>query len=152
MSEFFQERINLKDIKTGDHVIARRGVTNKEYKPKQMAEKRNKETNDEILERIDSGQADYDTGYMYVDEAVTGGTYTVKHNLGRIPTRVAAYFSTVEEPKMGKDEIFWVVPQINGNVGVSFSFTDKDTMKITVGTTYVHGTEQTGYLRTMIWR
>lgn len=149
MSKFFPEEISLRNIKTGDHVIRKGGPVDREYQPENRAEKRFKDRAVDTLEKLESRIPDYDTGYMYVEN---GEEYTIVHRLGRIPTRLMLYYSTVEEPTDDKDTVNLLHPVIVSSVGAEVAFDSKNKMTLTMGSTYVHGTDESGYLRVMIWR
>ena len=170
MSKFFPEEIRLRDIKTGDHLIKKGRPVDREYQPKNRAEKRFKDRTVDLVEKLDSNLPDYDTGYMWVElytEDLNGnvltGEYTIHHRLGRIPTRVALYFSVVEEPRLGKDVVHMQVPVIINDIGVTVCFTSKDKILLQTGTDAIWGDPvaapppnrghlHEGHLRVMLWR
>jgi len=155
MSKFFPEEIRFRDIKTGDHVLRVGGPIDREYQPANRAERRCKDKSTDAIERLQSRLPDYDTGYMYVEKYDAGdgtGTYAIVHRLGRIPTRVMLYYSSVEEPTDDKDIVYLLHPVIVSNVGAELAFNSKNKMTLTIGSTAIRGSDTEGYLRIMIWR
>jgi len=149
MSKFFPEEINLRDIKTGDHILRKGGPIDREYQPKNRAEMRCKDKLTDSVERLQSRMPDYDTGYMFVEK---DESYVIVHRIGRIPTRVMLYYSTVEEPTDDKDTVQLLHPVIVSNVGAEVAFNSKNKMTLTTGSTAIRGSDEDGYLRIMIWR
>lgn len=155
MSKFFPEEINMRDIKTGDHVLRKGSPIDREYQPTNRAEKRFKDKSTDAIEQLQGRMPDYDTGYMYVEKYDVDdgtGTYTIHHKLKRIPTRVMLYYSSVEEPRDNKDSVRLLHPVIAANVGVEVVFTTQDKITLTIGSTAIYGSDTSGYLRVIIWR
>jgi hypothetical protein len=149
--KYYPETIDDAGRREGYHKMPLRSEIDDEYVPVKNAEKRFVQAvRDKVNKKI-SNLPDHDTGYLFVDK--DAGPYTIKHNLGAIPSRLSAYFCTDEEPvDGGKSTIHWVRPVIIDNVGFTLSFDNSNQCTITTASTYIQGTNATGYLRLMFWR
>ena len=148
--KFFPETIDPLERREGYHKMAFQKKADDEYVPRHNAEKRFVETVKNEINRASSGLPNYDTGYLFVDK--DGGPYIVKHNLGFVPSRLSAFFSTDEEPDIDRSTIHEVLPVIISSVGFTLTYDSDKQCTITTGSSYVHGTSEIGYLRLMFWR
>jgi hypothetical protein len=73
------------------------------------------------------------------------------------------YFSEVEEPRLGKDNIHLLVPALIEEIGVTVCFTGKDKLQLITGDDAIWGIPipeappgrghyHDGYIRLMLWR
>jgi hypothetical protein len=140
----FRETVEDSEAVKGDHLIERHEKIVKEYNDK---DNRRDELFREIIEQINttvSRVTDYDSGYM---EVANSTSYTVTHNLGRIPTRIVFYFSASDEPQFEGKTIL-----IESNIQVSEMI--DNSFKITTPSDFGGSGSgvAAGFLRVVLWR
>jgi hypothetical protein len=99
-----------------------------------------------------SGTPAVDTGFFYMGPAQAE---TIDHGLGQTPTRLALFFSNVQDPQANQNVIH-AIPSLfyhdgTNDLGVRVEHLSENSLNVRTNA-YLFGSETMGYVRLLIWR
>jgi len=145
--------------KQGDHTVRIYRRFGREFSSRDSMMDRFQKQTREKIDKLDSRVPTFDSGYFFINNTSDGDYSTendfssveIEHNLKQVPMLVQMFFSTKEEPKFGRDDIYVITSHRASNRGLTLHFTDGNTMVVSTGNTTIQGTNTKGYLRILLW-